>query len=179
MTAEPLETQTYLPQEREQAQLESVASFLRAHVGKHGEPPTRQFFLSGAGEGDQVEVPEELHQVLVQAVAALQAGKAVTISPTSTMLTTQQAADLLGVSRPTVVRLIKDKELPAERVGNRHRVLLRDLLAFREERRNRQYATIFETSVPLEDEDDPAEVLAELKKVRKERAELRRQGHKL
>ena len=57
-------------------------------------------------------------------VAALHAGKAVTIAPQTMKLTTQQAADLLGVSRPTVVRLITDGTLPAERIGNRHRLLL-------------------------------------------------------
>lgn len=68
-------------------------------------------------------------------VAALHAGKAVTIAPQSMTLTTQQAADLLGVSRPTVVRLIKSGELAAERIGNRHRLVLDDVLAYREARR--------------------------------------------
>lgn len=65
-------------------------------------------------------------------MAALHAGKAVTIAPQSMTLTTQQAADLLGVSRPTVVRLIKSGELAAERIGNRHRLVLDDVLAYRE-----------------------------------------------
>lgn len=67
-------------------------------------------------------------------MAALHAGKAVTIAPQSMTLTTQQAADLLGVSRPTVVRLIKSGELAAERIGNRHRLVLDDVLAYREAR---------------------------------------------
>ncbi len=68
-------------------------------------------------EHDRVELPREVHQVSSGAVqAALHAGKAVTIAPQSMTLTTQQAADLLGVSRPTVVRLIKSAELAAERI---------------------------------------------------------------
>ncbi|MCW2649850.1 MAG: excisionase [Mycobacterium sp.] len=63
-------------------------------------------------------------------MAALHAGKAVTIAPRSMTLTTQRAADLLGVSRPTVVCLINDGELAAERVGNRHRLVLDDVLAY-------------------------------------------------
>ena len=69
-------------------------------------------------------------------------------------LTTQQAADLLGVSRPTVVRLITDGTLPAERIGNRHRLLLDDVLAYREERRNRQYEALAATAVDIDAEDD-------------------------
>ena len=47
---------------------------------------------------------------------------------------TQQAADLLGVSRPTVARVITTGALPAERIGNRHRLLLDDIHAHRAER---------------------------------------------
>jgi excisionase family DNA binding protein len=172
MTAELLESQTYLPEEQDQ--MATIASFLDAHHSKRGEPPVRRYFLAGAEEHEHVEVPEALHKVLVQAVAALTAGKAVTISPTSQKLTTQQAADLLGVSRPTVVRLIEQGDLPSERIGNRRKVLLGDLLAYREARRKRQYDAIFDTSVDLNEEEDPAVVQARLKEIRKQRAERRR-----
>jgi excisionase family DNA binding protein len=97
------------------------------------------YALVGIDEHDRIELPEAIHQALTKVVAALHAGKAVTIAPQTMILTTQQAADLLGVSRPTVVRLINDKILPAERIANRHRLLLDDVLSYREERRKRQY----------------------------------------
>jgi excisionase family DNA binding protein len=174
MTAELLESQTYLPEEQEQ--LASVASFLDAHEGKTGDRPEPRYFLAGAEEHDQIELPEELHKVLVQAVAALTAGKAVTISLTMPKLTTQQAADLLGVSRPTVVRLTDSGDLPYERVGTRRKILLRDLLAYREARRQRQYQAIAETSVEVGEDEDPAVVAERLKRIRKQRAEQRRQA---
>ena len=93
------------------------------------------------------------------------------------MLTTQQAADLLGVSRPTVVRLIDSGELDAERPGTRRQVLLRDVLEYRERRRQRQYEVLAETAVDIDDEDDPAEVVAQLKEVRKAVAARRRAGN--
>ncbi|TCC53458.1 DNA-binding protein [Kribbella capetownensis] len=177
MTAELLESQTYLPEEQDQ--MAKLASFLDAHHSKRGELPVRRYLLVGAEEHEQIEVPEALHKVLVQAVTALTAGKAVTISPTSQKLTTQQAADLLGVSRPTVVRLIEEGELPAERIGNRRKVLLRDLLAYRDARRRRQYQAIFDTSVDVSDEEDPTVVQERLKRIRKQRAERRRQSSNL
>jgi excisionase family DNA binding protein len=177
MTAELLESQTYLPEEREQ--MATIASFLDAHHGKLGERPERRYYLVGADEHDQIEVPEALHRVLVQAVAALKAGKAVTISPTMPKLTTQQAADLLGVSRPTVVRLMDQGELPSERIGNRRKVLLKDLLDYRDARRQRQYQAIFDTSVDVSEEEDPAVVQERLKRIRKQRAEHRRQAGNL
>ncbi|MFI7066533.1 helix-turn-helix domain-containing protein [Kribbella sp. NPDC050124] len=177
MTAEFLESQTYLPDEQEQ--LASVASFLDAHQTKKRGRLKPRYFLAGAEEHDQIELPEALHKVLLQAVAALAAGKAVTISPTMPKLTTQQAADLLGVSRPTVIRLIDAGELACERIGNRRKILLRDLLAYREARRQRQYQAIADTSVDVSEDEDPAAVNERLKRIRKQRAEQRRKaaGH--
>jgi excisionase family DNA binding protein len=174
MGAELLESQTYLPEEQEQ--LATIASFLEAHHSKTGERPERRYFLAGADEHDQIEVPEALHRVLVQAVAALTAGKAITISPTMPKLTTQQAADLLGVSRPTIVRLIDAGELGCERIGNRRKVLLKDLLEYRDARRQRQYQAIADTSVEVNEDEDPVAVQERLKRIRKERAERRRRA---
>jgi excisionase family DNA binding protein len=182
MTAELLESQTYLPDEQDQTaqdQMAEVASFLDAHHSKTGGRPERRYFLAGAEEHEQIELPEALHQVLVQAVAALQAGKAVTLSPTMTKLTTQQAADLLGVSRPTVVRLMEDGDLPFERVGNRRKVLLKDLLTYRDARRQRQLQAIADTSVDLNEEEDAEVVQERLKRIRKQRAEQRRRARNL
>ncbi|MDN5757011.1 MAG: helix-turn-helix domain-containing protein [Tomitella sp.] len=89
------------------------------------------------------------------------------MTPQEPQLTTQQVADLLGVSRPTVVRLIESGELRAERNGVRRRVLLGDALAYRERRRQRQYAMLTATAVDLDDEDDPQEMLARLREARK------------
>jgi excisionase family DNA binding protein len=172
MTAGALEQQTYLPDQPEQ--LATVASFLEAHQSRRGSSPEPGYFLSGAQEGDQVEVPEGLHMVLLQVVEALQTGHAVTIAPQSSKLTTQQAADLLGVSRPTVVRLIDQGELPSERIGSRRKVLLRELLDYRERRRQRQYDAIAATGVELDAEDDPAAVQEQLRAIRKELADRRR-----
>lgn len=177
MTAELLESQTYLPEEQEQ--MAAVASFLDAHHSKVGERPERRYLLVGAEEHEQIEVPEALHKVLVQAVAALQAGRAVTISPTMPKLTTQQVADLLGVSRPTVVRLIDDGELASERIGNRRKVLLKDALDYRDLRRKRQYQAIADTSVDVSEDEDPAAVNERLARIRKQRAERRRSAAKL
>ncbi|WP_344159621.1 helix-turn-helix domain-containing protein [Kribbella yunnanensis] len=177
MTAESLESQTYLPDEREQ--LATVASFLEAHHSKTGELPERRYLLVGADEHEQIELPESLHNVLVQAVAALTAGKAITLSPTMPMMTTQQAADLLGVSRPTVIRLIDAGELDCDRIGSRRKIPLRSLLAYRELRRQRQYQAIADTSVDVSEDEDPAVVAERLKRIRKQRAEERRRAAEL
>ncbi|XKK37702.1 helix-turn-helix domain-containing protein [Nocardiopsis sp. ARC36] len=60
----------------------------------------------------ELEIPDELYGVLRDVVSALSQGLAISIAPHNTMLTTQEAAELLGVSRPTLVRLLEDGEIP-------------------------------------------------------------------
>lgn len=175
MSAAALAQQTYLPDDT-QAQVAEVRSFLAAHAAVHGRPVEPRFLLVGHGEGEQVELPEPIYQVLVQVADALAAGKAVTVAPTSTTLTTQQAADLLGVSRPTVVRIIEAGDLPADRVGNRRRVRLSDVLAYRERRRQSQYDMLAASAVDLDDEDEPDVVRDRLLAGRRKLAAQRRRS---
>ncbi len=164
--------QTYLPDHRDE--LAEIQSFFQAFERARGEAPAPRYLLVGSGEGDQVELPESMYRVLVQVVDALSAGRAVTVAPRSTVLTTQQAADLLGVSRPTVVRLIDTGQLPAQRPGTRRQVLLSDVLAYREQRRQRQYDMLAATSIDLDDEDDAEVVAAQMSEVRRAVAARRR-----
>jgi excisionase family DNA binding protein len=76
-----------------------------------------------------------VHRVLRQVVEAMRQGLAVTVAPQSLVLTTQQAADLLGVSRPTLIKLLDQDRIGYERIGTHRRVQLRDLLAYRDQRR--------------------------------------------
>lgn len=92
-------------------------------------------------DGTEVDVPEELYRVLRDVVEALSEGLAITVAPHNTMLTTQEAADLLNISRPTLVRLLTDGEIPYTMRGRHRRVLLADVLDYRERtRRERRQA---------------------------------------
>jgi excisionase family DNA binding protein len=81
-----------------------------------------------------VELPESVIEILRQAVGYMLQGKAVTLTPVHRNLTTQEAADLLGVSRPFLVELLAKKEIPFHLVGTHRRIYLEDLLRFRERR---------------------------------------------
>lgn len=175
MTVQPLEQQTYLPEQPEE--LAKVLSFLDAHEAARGIKPTPRYLLVGADEHDSVEIPASVYPALRQIVEAMKAGKAVTVVPQNKLLTTQQAADLLGVSRPTVVKLIDAGTLPAETPGMRRRMVkLDDLLAYRTQRRERQYRALLETSVDYDDpEDSPEAMVEEFRRVRAEVAAERSQ----
>ena len=88
-------------------------------------------------DGQAVNLPEEAFRVLLEAVRAMQQGKAVTVAPVDQLLTTQEAADFLGISRPTLVKKLEDGSIEFERTtGGRHRrVRLVDVLQYRDEQR--------------------------------------------
>ncbi|KAA8890589.1 helix-turn-helix domain-containing protein [Nocardia colli] len=172
MSAQPLEEQTFVAEHPQQ--LAPVLSFLEAHAQRRGNTVGSSYALVGVDEHDRIELPQEVHQALTQVVAAMLAGKAVTVAPRSMTLTSQQAADLLGVSRPTVKRLIDKGDLAAERIGTRHRLLLDDVLTYRENRRQRQYDALASTAVDIDADDDPAVIREQLRAARRAVAERRR-----
>jgi excisionase family DNA binding protein len=82
-------------------------------------------------DGRRLPLPDEVAEVLLGVVNVLAEGQAVTVAPQHTTLTTQQAAEMLGVSRPTLVKLLEAGALPYSQPGRHRRVRLSDVLAYR------------------------------------------------
>ncbi|GAA0978898.1 helix-turn-helix domain-containing protein [Nocardiopsis tropica] len=99
----------------------------------------------------ELEIPDELYGVLRDVVSALSQGLAISIAPHNTMLTTQEAAELLGVSRPTLVRLLEDGEIPHSMRGRHRRVLLRDVLEYQEATRRERERVLDEMAADAEE----------------------------
>ena len=84
------------------------------------------------GGGPDIELPAAAVQLLVHLLTQMAEGNAVTLMPIHAELTTQQAADLLGVSRPFLVKELDEKKLPYRKVGTHRRVLFADLMRYKE-----------------------------------------------
>jgi len=104
-------------------------------------------------DGTEIDIPDELYGVLRDVVTALSQGLAISIAPHDTMLTTQEAADLLSVSRPTLVRLLTDGEIAFTMRGRHRRVMLRDVLDYRDRARRERRQALDEMAADAESDD--------------------------
>lgn len=110
-----------------------LARFLELH--------TEPALLLGP-DGEQAPLPEEVYRVLIKVVEALREGKVITVVPLTQRLTTQEAADVLGVSRPTLVKLLTEGKIPYDQPGRHRRILFSDLLSYVDQRRGERTAAL-------------------------------------
>lgn len=83
-------------------------------------------------DGTSVELPVEIHAVLLRVANELRAGNGVNVIPVSAVLTTAQAAEMLNVSRPHVVKLLEQGDVPHHMAGTHRRIKVVDLLEYRD-----------------------------------------------
>ncbi|WP_041661798.1 helix-turn-helix domain-containing protein [Acidimicrobium ferrooxidans] len=102
-----------------------LARFLEAH--------TEPAMLRGP-DGENIPLPPEVYTVLRQVVEVMRQGKAALIAPQGLLLTTQEAADFLGISRPTLVRLLEEGAIPFEKPNRHRRIRLEHLVDFQHRR---------------------------------------------
>ncbi len=100
-----------------------------------------RYFLSDS-DGNKLEIPPSAFRVLVSAVRDLSLGRSVAIIHYEHELTTQQAADILNVSRPHLVKLVDEGKIPYHMVGTHRRIRMGDLLRFKQARDEERQAAL-------------------------------------
>ena len=121
-----------LPDQLEATQAADAVVQLAAFLRSHPRPTTRVQLVSDTPDGTTtIVVPSVAFGFFVDVLTELANGNAVTVAPVSAELTTQQAADLLNVSRPFLLKLLDERAIPYRRVGNRRKLLLADVLVYR------------------------------------------------
>ncbi|MGW4534217.1 excisionase family DNA-binding protein [Nocardia sp. NPDC004340] len=140
---ETLDERTLLPEHPDQ--IAELRRFLDSV------PATVEAAILRSADGEVVALPAEVVEALRLVARALSEGKAVTVAPLHTTLTTQEAAELLGMSRPTFAKLLDSGAIPFTRPGRHRRVRLTDVLAYREYRRAERSAGLSELTRISED----------------------------
>lgn len=154
MTTDVTHDNLIAPDEKEVSSIKKVASSL-------GKPSKceRRYLLVDQANDVELELPHALYLVLLSAAKQLAKGNSVSILHYEEELTTQQAADLLHVSRPYLVKILESGKIRFHRVGTHRRVRMRDLLDYKRIRDTRRRGDLQEMvrvseALGLYDEDN-------------------------
>ena len=132
-----------------QAQRKQVVALSRAMERIEGRRPPRCKLVSSTGE--EAVVPHSVFNLLYRLVGAMASGEAVRVISVAQVLTTQQAADILHVSRQYLVRLLEEERIPCTKTGAHRRLRAADVLAFKLERDASRRAGLRELSQMTQD----------------------------
>lgn len=110
---------------------------LQQHLAalKHRGPEERGGRLQVEGHREEVALPDAVTTALIEMLTDLTEGRAVSIASADDELTTREAADLLNVSRPHLVKLLEEGAITFHKVGTHRRVRRRDVLAYKAKQR--------------------------------------------
>lgn len=106
------------------------------------------------GHSEQrVHLPASAVQMLMDILVNISQGNAVQVVPVHAELTTQQAADILMVSRPYLVKLLDEKKIEHRKVGSHRRIRYNDLLKFKEQEERARKAVLDELAAEAQELD--------------------------
>lgn len=136
-----------------QAEVEQAKISSRT-LSKYADVDRVQLSLRGSnGESDDLVLPGHVLQILLDVLSEMSKGNAISLIPHHQEVSTQETANLLNVSRPFLVGLLEKGEIPFRKVGAHRRVLLTDVLAYREKTEQLRTQALDELSALSQDEN--------------------------
>ncbi len=117
-----------LPSEAEAIIARESSRVLASHA--QNAEPLRLRMVDGPGR-QTVKIPASAVQMLIHILEEMARGNAVTLIPVRTELTTQEAADMLNISRPSLIQLLDEGKIEFRRVGTHRRVRFEGLMAYK------------------------------------------------
>jgi excisionase family DNA binding protein len=86
--------------------------------------------------GSDIILPKRAFSLLSDILSHMAEGRSVALIPSESQITTQQAADILQVSRPYIIKLLENRAIPFTKVGSHRRILLKDLIDYEKKQKS-------------------------------------------
>ena len=118
-----------LPSEAEAAIAKETSRVLASHL--QDASPMQLRILDDPSDQTMVTLPASAVRMLVSILEEMARGNAVTLIPVHAELTTQQAADMLNISRPSLIQLLEENKIVHRRVGTHRRVSFESLMKYK------------------------------------------------
>ncbi len=117
----------YIPSESEISLSQESSRILASHLKQNSLTQTLKV-IEENGQEQVLEIPSTAYQLLIDILSQMAQGNAVTLIPVHAELTTQEAADLLNVSRPYLIKLLESNKIPFRKVGRHRRIRFEDVM---------------------------------------------------
>ena len=131
MTSITLDRNPYIPTEVEAQLSQESSRILASHIPHHRSTIELKVVENDDSE-QKVVIPAAAFHLLVDILSQMAQGNAVTLIPIHAELTTQEAADILNVSRPFLIKLIETGEIICRKVGRHRRIRFEDLMSYKQ-----------------------------------------------
>ncbi|MEI4197763.1 helix-turn-helix domain-containing protein [Roseovarius sp. E0-M6] len=112
-----------------------------------------KFRVTDAEQMEPVELPAGVVALLMEILEAMAAGRGVTIIPENAELSTVQAAEVLNVSRPFLIKLLEDGSIPHRKVGKHRRVRMEDVMSYKAAIDNEREAVLDQLAADAQEQD--------------------------
>ncbi|TGD41593.1 helix-turn-helix domain-containing protein [Pseudotabrizicola sediminis] len=109
--------------------------------------------VTDAEQMEPIELPAGAVALLMEILEAMAAGRGVTIIPENAELSTVQAAEVLNVSRPFLIKLLEDGNIPHRKVGKHRRVRMEDVMSYKAAIDNEREAVLDQLAADAQDQD--------------------------
>jgi excisionase family DNA binding protein len=142
-----LDLQVPTPEQAEQAKavLRTLDELVRSNTPIHLHTPD-------SPPESAVTLPQDVLTMLLRILGHLANGDAVTVLPVQAEVTAQQAAEILGVSRPFLIRLVDEGKIACRRVGTHRRIPLQDLMDFKRQNKAERRAIAAELTAEAQEQ---------------------------
>lgn len=139
--------ETFVPSENDTEKAKDFSRILAREFA-----PATRVRIQRESDGEAIEIPSPVFNIFMKVLAVMSEGKAFSLIPMEQELTTQQAADILNVSRPYLNKILDLNEIPHRKVGRNRRVKFADLLDYKKQQEEK-------SKVALEELADEAQEL--------------------